>query len=320
MCITIVFQVIYHVRNVLLCIGLTHPQIEMNVEVSIVLFQIGNRNIHNVFPDRTVASSALLQLSRCLECTFLIVLVLFRFAACARINLLEFADRKRCFLRVLSRKGLIKINKLRMALLQLGDDQSHLQTPVSKMNVTDHVVAHEASHTLDALADDRGTEMADVKRFCHVCSAVIYDDGFRIFCFLYRKIFIVLHFGKIICQKFRVDFQVDKSRFYGFNFTDHAVIGHFFYNCFSQLDRCFVVCFCSCHCAVALVFAQIRAVGNGNPCIGRVHLRSGKGFYQLFLDKIDQFFHNVSLIFFFTAESSVLRFVSARCAGLLPLL
>ena len=267
MCITIVFQVIYHVWNVLLCIGLTHPQIEMNVEVSIVLFQIGNRNVHNVFPDRTISSSALLQLSRCLECTFLIVLVLFRFAACARINLLELTDRKRCFLRVLSRKGLIKINKLRMALLQLGDDQSHLQTPVSKMNVTDHVVAHEAPHTLDALADDRGTEMADVKRFCHVCSAVIYDDGFRIFCFLYRKIFVVLHFGKIICQKFRVDFQVDESRFYGFNFTDHAVIGHFFYNCFSQLDRCFVVCFCSCHCAVALVFAQIRAVGNGNPCI-----------------------------------------------------
>ena len=133
MCITIVFQVIYHVWNVLLCIGLTHPQIEMNVEVSIVLFQIGNRNIHNVFPDRTISSSALLQLSRCLECTFLIVLVLFRFAACARINLLELADRKRCFLRVLSRKGLIKINKLRMALLQLGDDQSHLQTPVSKI-------------------------------------------------------------------------------------------------------------------------------------------------------------------------------------------
>ena len=165
--------------------------------------------------------------------------------------------------------------------------------------------------------------MADVKRFCHVCSAVIYDDGFRIFAF-YRKIFVVLHFGKIICQKFRVDFQVDESRFYGFNFTDHAVIGHFSTTASASWIGALWYAFAAAiaplhwysHRSGRLETETLAWDGSISAAV--------KAFTSSSLDKIDQFFHNVSLIFFFTAESSVLRFVSralrrASSSSLMPL-
>ena len=54
-------------------------------------------------------------------------------------------------------------------------------------------IAHETQQTLDALTDDRRTQMSDMQRFCHVWSAVVQDDLLWMLCFFYGKIFICLH-------------------------------------------------------------------------------------------------------------------------------
>ena len=54
--------------------------------------------------------------------------------------------------------------------------------------------------------------MTNVQGFCHVWSAVIDDDLFRLFGFLHGKILVCLHFIKIRSQKLRVQLQINKAR------------------------------------------------------------------------------------------------------------
>ena len=53
--------------------------------------------------------------------------------------------------------------------------------------------AGEAQQPLDALADDGRTQMAHVQGLCHVGAAVVDDDGFWIFCFFHRQVFVPGH-------------------------------------------------------------------------------------------------------------------------------
>ena len=62
------------------------------------------------------------------------------------------------------------------------------------MDITNHLMSDKTADPLDALADDRRTQMPDVQRFCHICSTVIDHDRFRLGCLFYRQVFIRLHF------------------------------------------------------------------------------------------------------------------------------
>ena len=147
----------YHFRNVRLCIALLFPEIKFYVQIAIVLFQICNGNVQNLLPQRTVAAHTTLQLcsrlQRCLTKCF----VHLGLSARRRVNLLQLGDRKRCFFRVFSLIGLIKIDELRLALLYLCDNKPHLQTPVAQMYITDHLMSDETADSLDALTDNRRT-------------------------------------------------------------------------------------------------------------------------------------------------------------------
>jgi hypothetical protein len=44
------------------------------------------------------------------------------------------------------------------------------------MDIADHPVTEPSSHPFDALADDGGTQMSDVKRLGNIRSAVVDDD------------------------------------------------------------------------------------------------------------------------------------------------
>ena len=134
-----------------------------------------------------------LKLIGCLHGSFFVGFIFFGFSARSRVDFFQLADRKWRLFRIFSGITLIKINQIRFSLTQLCDDQSHLQPPVSKMYIPDHLMAHKTSETFDALTDDRRTQMSDMQRFCHVWSAVVQDDLLWMLCFFYGKIFICLH-------------------------------------------------------------------------------------------------------------------------------
>ena len=60
----------------------------------------------------------------------------------------------------------VKVGEIRLNVVEFGDDQTHLQTPVAKVDVTDGVVAEVLVQPLQALADDGGAQVADVQGLC----------------------------------------------------------------------------------------------------------------------------------------------------------
>ena len=53
-----------------------------------------------------------------------------------------------------------------LLLDQIGDQHAELRTPVADVVLTDDGVAHKFQHARNAVADDAGTQMADVHLFC----------------------------------------------------------------------------------------------------------------------------------------------------------
>ena len=94
-----------------------------------------------MFPDGSVRRIALLKLEGSGLRTLLESLVYFRLAAGSRVDILQLADGKRRLGRIFSGVVFIEINQIRLAVTQFLDDEAHLQAPVTKMYVTDHVVA-----------------------------------------------------------------------------------------------------------------------------------------------------------------------------------
>ena len=127
-----------------------------------------------------------------------------------RIDLLQLGNGKGCLGRVLTCVIFIKIYQIRLALLQLCNNQSHLQTPVTQMDIAGHVVAHEASQTLHALTDDGRAEMSHMQRLRHVGSTVVNDNGLRILCSVTAQALIICHSLQILLHIRRRSFRFRK--------------------------------------------------------------------------------------------------------------
>ena len=205
-------------------------------------------------PESHVSWFALLKKMGCLKCLITVSLILFGLPTGTWIDLFQLADGKRCFCRIFTGKAVIKIYQLRFPVFQLGDDQSHLKTPVSKMYITDHLMSYKTSDTLDALTDDRRTEMSYMKRLGNVWSAIIDNDRLRILGSLNRKLLILCHLIHIFSNKFRFNIQVDKSRLNNFCPGKDLAVCKLYNNIICDHERGFVVCVGSGHSSVTLIF------------------------------------------------------------------
>ena len=147
-----------------------------------------------MIPESHISRFALLKKMSCLQCLISVCLVLFGLATCARINLFQLADCKWCFFRIFSCIRIIKVDKLWFSVSQFCDDKSHLQTPVSKMYITDHFMTYKTADSFNTFSDDCRAEMTYMERFCNVWSAVINDNCLWLFCCRYGKFLICCHF------------------------------------------------------------------------------------------------------------------------------
>ena len=177
------------------------PKVKGHIQVIVIALHIRNRDLNNLFPQSTITLHSALELKGCFHCFFLIARIFLGLLARGRINLLKLCNRHRCFLRIFTVKAFIKIYKIRITLLHLSDNQSHLQTPVSHVNVTDHLVSDVTRDSLHTFADNCGTQMSDMKRLCHIRSAVIHNNHLLFFRSFKTKLIFLLHLCQIICQK-----------------------------------------------------------------------------------------------------------------------
>ena len=94
-----------------------------------------------MLPDGSKRRIAFLKLKGSSLGALLKSLVHFGLAAGGRVDVFQLTDGKWWLRRILSGVILIKINQIRLTVTQFLDNESHLQTPVTQMYVTNHIVA-----------------------------------------------------------------------------------------------------------------------------------------------------------------------------------
>ena len=234
----------------------------MHIQRIIIFLQVGNGNIQDMIPDGPVSGIAVLQpMGR-----FMSLLrkgrIGFAFAGGAGIDLFQFRNGKWRFLRIAAVKGLVEIRKIRLPFLQFRDNLSHLQSPVSQMHIPDGFVTQISADPFQALADDGGSQMSDMKRLCHIGSAVINDDLFRRGSILKAELVCMIHPVHITGQLGPGNLQIDKSGFHCTDFGKPGVLLQLSRHLFRDHDRRFPGGFGQGHGGIALKFTQIRPVGN----------------------------------------------------------
>ena len=209
--------------------------------------------------------------------------------------------------RVFSRKVRVEIGKVRLTVTQFRDDQTHLQAPVAQMHVADGVVAEEGIQPLHGFADDGGAQMTDVQGLRHVGAAVVHHNRLARACFRNTKVGGGAHGFQIGFQERPGELQVNEARHDGLH---QRIVGgvQLFCHCLCNLDGGAVVLFGGGQSAVALVFAQVGAVGDRHPAVGGVIAGVGKGALHFFGDDIKNFFH----ILLHISEIEISPAVSAR--------
>ncbi len=213
-----------------------------------------------MIPQCPVTAHAILQLIGCFHGVCLISLVLLGFRTGCRIDLFQLGDGKRRFLRILSFIGIIEINQSRIALLQFRNDQPHLQTPVTQMDIPDHIMPRITADPLDALPDHTGTQVPHMKRLRHIRPAVINNDLLRLLRHLQAEFLTVSHPAQIIPHKRLRHLQIQKARRHSGHLRKDTALLQLSGHILSDHKRRFMIFLRTRHGAVALILAQIGSV------------------------------------------------------------
>ena len=243
-----------------------------------------------MIPDRAVSPVSVLKEIGRMQCFFSVFFVLFRISACRRIDLFQLADRKRRFFRILSLKTFVKIRELRLTFLELRNDQTHLVSPVSEMYIPDHLISFETDDTFNTLTDDRRAQVPHMERLCHIRAAVVDHNSPGVLLILNPQLRLSCHLIQIRRRALGRKLQIDKSRFHHIHSLKINTVLQIFRDIFRNHERRFLIFLRPRHGAVALVFAQVRTVGESHLRKLFVISRLCKRFSHIYCDQFQQCF------------------------------
>ena len=111
--------------------------------------------------------------------------------------------------------------------------------------------------------------MTDVQGLCHIGAAVVHHDGLSGADLLYAEVGRGAHFLQITLQEGVRQLQVDKAGHYRVAHGKGVLVQFFCYCVGNGNGRAFIL-LGGRQRAVTLVFAQVRAVGNGHSAKGGI--------------------------------------------------
>ena len=153
------------------------------------------------------------------------------------------------------------------------------------MHIADGVVAQVLIEPLQTLADDGGAQVADVQRLGHIGAAVVHHNGLARTGHGNAEFFRGAHLFQIALQEAAGELQIDKARHNRLN--QAVVLGvQLLHHCLGDLNGGTLVLLGGGQSAVALIFAQVRPVGYGDPAKGGVIARGLKGLLHFFGDDV----------------------------------
>ena len=263
-------------RDIGLGIGLALPEIEGHVQCAVILLEIRNADRHDLLPDLPVNRIAALEL----QCRLVRPLRKFRIH---KLTGLVFGLRLVGGCRIdLLQLGNGEVGAETSPVLQLCDDESHLQTPVAEMCVTDHLIAHLPGQTLHALADDRRPQVSHVEGLRHIGTAVVDDDLFTAQGTVQSQVFLPVHAVQVVGEAGRIHAQVNEAGHHCLRLCEergslHGCLLQLRHHLIGDVNGLLMVLLGTRHGAVALVFAEVRPVGNADSSQALVIARFAEG-------------------------------------------
>ena len=259
-------QVFHHGGDIGIGVAFAQPLFVVDIQGGVNPAQVGQGNAHDVIPDSPVAPAALLQLVGShmgLLCKHGIRLL----GRSGGVDLLQLGEGEGGLGGILAGIVGIEVGEFRLALLELSDDQTHLQTPVAQVNIADGLVAQVLVQPLQSLTNDGGTQVADVQGLCYVGSAVVDDGKLALTGLGNAKIGAGAHGFQVLLEECVGELQVNEAGHHGVN---HSKISGIQLLCHSlgNLDGSALVLLGGSQRAVALIFAQVGPVGNGHTAKG----------------------------------------------------
>ena len=176
---------------------------------------------------------------------------------------------------------LLQIRQLKRGIIflllnQISNQHAELRTPVADVVLTDDGVAHKFQHARNAVADDAGTQMADVHLFCQIGRGIVDNDGLRFVGFRYAETRVAQSRMNVLGEKFGAQAQVDEARAGHFRAFNHGVTRQCFGDLLRQFARILFGFFRRTHHAVDLeiavfgVFGRLQNNGTvGDACGGK---------------------------------------------------
>ena len=277
-------QIGNHTGDVGVSIAFTQPLFVVDIQGVVNPLQVGQGDVHNVLPNGTVTATTLLQFKSSgvgLFCKDRVGL----FGGCGGIDLLQIRQGKGSICGIFPGVIFVKIGQFRLTLLQFCDDQTHLQTPVAQVNVTDGLEAKEFVQPLQGLTDNGRPEVTDVQRLCHIGSAVVHHNGLAGTDFLDTEALFCPHLFQIVLQEGVRQLQVDKTGHHRIAHRKIALVQLFSHGVCDG-DGGALVLLGGRQRAIALILAQIRPVGHGHPTKGSLVTGIYKGLFHFRGDDI----------------------------------
>jgi len=180
---------------------------------------------------------------------------------------------------------LLQIRQLKRGIVflllnQISDQHAELRTPVADVVLADDGVAHKFQHARNAVADDAGTQMANVHFLRQIGRGIVDDDGLRFVGFCHAETRVVQSRMNILGEKFGEQAQVDKTGTGYFRAFNHGIVSQCFGDLLRQLARILFGFFRRPHYAVDLEIAEVGIfrrlqydgavgqTGSGKGCLG----------------------------------------------------
>ena len=250
--------------HIVLGIGFPVPVFKAHIQAVVDFFHIGFGNGHKGLPERIEAGVLLLQTHRGLVCGGGEGCIRFAFCGGAGVHFVQFfnGNGRNGFLFGVKIGG--KAGPIRVALLQFGDDESHLQAPVSQVNISDGVRSCGFGDPLDRFSDDRRAKMSDVQGLGHIGSSVVHQHGLS-----FQRLgdsFVFIPMGLI--DEFRkppaVQGQIDETGHGHFRLFKGRHPLQFFHHGGGNFEGGHFIELGTLHGAVALKLTDVRAVRFGD--------------------------------------------------------
>ncbi len=207
----LLFKRFHKLGNILVSIALAVPVVKAYVQAVIVFLYIGDRLPCYLTSEIQVSLLTLLHTHSKLFSSCLEVLVLLALCTCTGIDLIKLIGCEGQLSCLFGVKILLEALPLRVTHLKLSHNKTHLQAPVTKVNIGNSSSACSTNESFQSLTDNGSSEVPYMQGLSYIRSAVVKHYGFGLFSLRNSAVFVSVDLIYVGQQQLVRDINIDKA-------------------------------------------------------------------------------------------------------------